>query len=349
MSVASWVARAASVWNEEPSTDAAAVIPTTKQRLAIALAIGVAAGVFAALMTLRDGASPDFAYPHTAARFFLDGENPYHVMEGPPGSRAPFDQPLFYPFPTLLLVLPFAPFPVSIATGLFLGLSAAALAYAITRDGLWRVHAFASAPFVLAASVGQFSPLLMLMAFYPRFGFLAVIKPNLGLALFLRRPSMTAVVGSLLLLLVSVALVPSWPADWLESLRRSVSDETHRVPVLQGGGFLLLLAAIGWRTAAGRLLLVLSLIPQALLFYDQLLLWLIPRTRKQSVFLTGVSQAGMMLWFLSLDPGENGILAAYSFVVPFLFLPALGILLWQQWQRSRGEPRSVDRGGHGWT
>ena len=332
MSVAGWFASNASVWKEEPSTETAAVLPTTRQRLAIALAIGVSAGAFAGLMTLRDGASPDFAYPHTAARFFLQGENPYHVMEGPPGSRAPFDQPLFYPFPTVLLVLPFAPFPVSIATGLFFGLSAAAMAYAITRDGLWRIHAFASAPFVLAASVGQFSPLLMLMAFYPRFGFLAAIKPNLGLALFLRRPSLHAIVGSVLLLMLSVALLPSWPADWLESLRRSVSDETHRAPVLQGGGFLLLLAAIAWRTGAGRLLLALSLLPQALLFYDQLLLWLIPRTRTQSMVLTSASQLGMIVWYLTLDPARNGILAAYPFIVPSVFLPALGIVLWNHWR-----------------
>jgi hypothetical protein len=37
-----------------------------------------------------------------------------------------------------------------------------------------------------------------------------------------------------------------------------------------------------------------------------------------------------MLLYLSLDPNENVILAAYPFIVPFLFLPALGILLWQR-------------------
>jgi hypothetical protein len=67
------------------------------------------------------------------------------------------------------------------------------------------------------------------------------------------------------------------------------------------------------------------------MFYYQLPLWLIPRSRTQSVLLTAASQVGMIWWYLSLDPGENVILASYSFVVPFLFLPALGILLWQQW------------------
>jgi len=170
------------------------------------------------------------------------------------------------------------------------------------------------------------------MAFNPRFGFLAAVKPNIGLALFARRPSLQAVIGSLILLALSIAVFPGWPADWLESLRRSVADETHRSPVLQLGGFVLLLSAIAWRRPAGRLLLTLSLIPQALLFYDQLLLWLIPRTRHQSIFLTAASQVGMIVWYLSLDANENPVAAAYPFVVPFLFIPALAVLLWQQRQ-----------------
>ena len=306
--------------------------PSTKQRLAVALLIGLAAGLFSWGMQLRSGAAPDFAYPHTAVGFFLDGQNPYEAMNGPSGARFPFDQPLFYPFTALLVVLPFAALNLASATGLFIGLSSAALAWCVTRDGLWRIHIFASASFVFAATVGQFSPLLMLMAFNPRFGFLAAVKPNIGLALFVRRPSVQAVIGSLVLLALSIAIFPGWPADWLDSLRRSVADETHRAPVLQWGGFVLLLSAIAWRRPAGRLLLALSLIPQALLFYDQLLLWLIPQTRQQSIFLTAASQVGMIMWYLSLDANDNPVAAAYPFVVPFLFVPALGVLLWQQKQ-----------------
>ena len=291
------------------------------------------AGLFSFLMASRVGAVPDFAYPHTAAVHFMNGQNPYAVMEGPPGSAGPYDQPLFYPFTTILLLLPLVWLKTAMATGIFFGLSSALLAWCITKDGIWRIHVFASAPFVYAATLGQFSPLLMLMAFTPWAGFLAAIKPNLGLALFVRRPTLHAVVGSLLFLAVSLAVFPGWPAEWLESLRRSVDDATHRAPVLQMGGFVLLLAIVAWRRAAGRLLLVMSLVPQALLFYDQLPLWLIPRTRGESIFLTAASQAGMLLWYLSLDSNDNVILSAYPFVVPFLFLPALGILLWQQ--RSR--------------
>lgn len=329
------VTRTSAVFAEDDALTPGSPVPSRRQRITAALAIGLAAGAFSWLMTLRSGAAPDFGYSHMAARLFLGGENPYHVMEGPPGSPFPFDQPFFYPFTGLLLVFPFAALSLAAATGLFAGISAAALAYCITRDGLWRLHIFASSSFVMAAALGQFAPLLMLMAFNPWLGVFAAVKPNLGLPLFVRKPSVATVIGSLSLLAVSVAVFPAWPADWLESLRRSVADQTHRVPLLQWGGIVLLLSALAWRRAAGRLLLVLSLVPQALYFYDQLLLWLIPRTRNQSIFLTAASQAGMIIWYLSLDEGENSILAAYSFVVPFFFLPALGVLLWQQWHKAR--------------
>jgi hypothetical protein len=40
----------------------------------------------------------------------------------------------------------------------------------------------------------------------------------------------------------------------------------------------------------------------------------------------------MIVWYLSLDTNESPVAAAYPFVVPFLFIPALAVLLWQQRQ-----------------
>ena len=65
---------------ELPSPGAS--VPSRKQRLVVALVIGLAAGFFSWGMQLRSGAAPDFAYPHTAVGFFLDGQNPYAAMHG---------------------------------------------------------------------------------------------------------------------------------------------------------------------------------------------------------------------------------------------------------------------------
>jgi hypothetical protein len=148
----------AAVFSEDFGS-AAAHEPPVRQRTLAALGVAVIAGIFSALMAARDGATPDFAYLHTAAQLFLDGQNPYEVMSGELGTPRPFEQPLFYPFTAVLLVLPLTVFSAAIATGLFIGVCSGLLAWCITRDGLWRLHIFASAPFVMAATLGQVSPL----------------------------------------------------------------------------------------------------------------------------------------------------------------------------------------------
>lgn len=75
----------------------------------------------------RPGTAPDFIYPWTAARALLAGIDPYGALHG--GMPHPFEAPLLYPMPAILVTIPFAFLPLPSASGVFMGLSALLLAY----------------------------------------------------------------------------------------------------------------------------------------------------------------------------------------------------------------------------
>jgi hypothetical protein len=318
----------------EPTCPARA--PTRPARLGVALVLGLLAGWFTAYSLGRPGFHGDFEFAWWGARLMLAGTNPYALTEYA-GADIYGGAALFYPPPTLWLIAPLAWLPVQLAGAIVFGLSTAALAFLITRTEWWRLHLFLSGSFVMAASLGQWAPLLMVAALAPAARPLWFLKPSLGLAVLAYRPSRWAFIGAAGAVLASLVVLPDWPAWWVGG---AAASPQHIAPLLvPWGGPLLLLAALRWRTARGRLLLVMACVPQFLFFYDQLLLWLMPCTRRESLWLTACNVAGVLLWIgacLYTDQPYQQL--ARPFVVVACYLPALVLVLREPGERQLGSP-----------
>jgi hypothetical protein len=292
-----------------------------RRRAGISVAIGIAAGVLAYAFLARPGSGGDYFFVWSAARSMLGGGNPYDVIAV--GPENPANDVLLYPLPALLIVAPLAWLPLPASGGVFLGLSSGLLAFALMKDGYHRLPLFMGAPFLIAVSLGQWSPIVTAAALEANLGFVFAAKPHLGLPAWLYRPSTRAVVGSLLLVLVSLAVLPSWPVDWY----RNISSRPEKLsPIKTVAGPILLLAALRWRRPEGRLLLAMACVPQALFFYDQLVLGLIPRTLRQSLIFSLVSFGLLLTWFHRLGPGDYYVQKAVPYATALYFV-ALAILL----------------------
>jgi hypothetical protein len=127
--------------------------------------------------------------------------------------------------------------------------------------------------------------------------------------------------------LVSLALWPAWPLLWLRNLGAVIE---HPAPITTPFGILLCFAALRWRRAEARLLLAMALVPQLLLFADQLPLMLLARSARQAAALTIGGWVAAIFWFVQ----EADKFGAVSFAAPYVlagcYLPALWIVLRQR-------------------
>lgn len=259
----------------------------------------------------------DFSWPWQAARLLLAGRSPYGVALFP--SIPAWGDPFFYPLPAALVALPLAPLPALWAGAVFVGLSAGLLAYGLGE----RWPLLLSAPAVVGALAGQWPPLLTAGLLLSPLAVLWVCKPSLGAVLFLARPSWWAALGGAALCLLGLALLPAWPLEWLQALRRS----HHPVPLLTPAGLVLapLLALLvrrrglaDWRV---RLLLGLCLVPQMTRVYDMLPALLVARSRREALLLALASWAAHLVSYPLLDtaPGlATALLFALGYAPPLL-------------------------------
>lgn len=265
------------------------------------------------------------------ARELLAGRNPY--LEIGPGKRFEWPFPLYYPAPTLLLLAPFTVLPLIVARTVFAALSGGALGYVITRSGWARVPLFLSAAFVTAIGRNQWSPLLLTACAVPVLGLLTAAKPNIGLATLAgqssRRDFAVAVASAACLGLVSLAVRPTWPLEWL-AVARTKTDALVPAAQWMVGGPLLLLAVLRWRRADARILLVLGATPQSPFVYDTLPLLAVARTRRQALLLALATDLAMFAQLAlnattSRDAAHVRVMAMV--VVGCTYLPCLVLVL----------------------
>ena len=321
-----------------PDVGVPGVRPSWLIRIGLALAVGaVSAFVCHAVLTGRHVLAADFTWSWRAARILLAHQDPYRVIQ--PTGAYPFDDHFLYPLPAALASLPFVSLRPILAGALFVGVSAALMTFAITREGYHWLPLLVSAPFIKVLLAPQWSPLLVAATLIPGLQFLAVTKPNLGVAALVYNPTWRGVIGCIAFVLVSLAVLPAWPWEW----RRIVAQlHTHTPPFKMFLGPLLLLAVLRLRSREGRLLLVMALLPQRLLLYDQLVLWLIPRRWWSSLLLSVVSWPALIAWMKPSLFGVSGLATwpiTERMTMLFIYLPVLYMVLRRP---NRGEmPPSV--------
>ncbi len=285
------------------------------RRIIVALTIGcVTAGLYwwhFFYSTLPGG---DIAWPLCGAQALLQGQDPYAACPAFFGRWFPTN-----PLTTIITVLPLTPFSPRLGATIFTGISAAVLAFGLTRENQWwRLLVFISLPYYQSLEMVQWAPLLTAVALFPALLPLTLAKPQVGLPIALAHLTWRRALACGLFLLGTLILDPMWPLRWLPHTQHYADLAILPLLILPVGPFLLL-ALLRWRDPRARLFMIMASMPQRI-FYDQLVLWLIPSTWREMVILTISS------WVVLLLGAHLGLTSPVWSVV-CLYLPPLVFLI----------------------
>lgn len=299
--------------------------PSPAVRWLLAVLLGAAAGWLAFAWLSRNPGyhGGDFTYAWRAANHVLAGRNPYAHM---PAAAYGLGGPFLYPLPAAFVALPFGPLPVQLAAGLFLGTTTALMVFGLTKDGFWRLWLLPSASFFTCITTAQWSPLMIAAALLPPLGWVVIAKPNLGFAALAHRPGKLMIVGTILLVLAAFIFEPTWPYGWLEHL--GLDGARHDPIAFTPIGAIALLALLRWRTAEGRLVAALSIVPTAAWPYDHLMLWLAAKSWKEAALLS-VSSWFVYVAIHATAPHDltRDVSTVQTLLAIGLYLPALVFVL----------------------
>ena len=288
-----------------------------RANLGVRLRIFISAGIGAASGTLcwfllrhfHQGAA-DFNWAIRSAQHLLGGKSPYDT---------PLEQ---YPLTAAFFALPFVGMRPEVAGGLFYGISSALLALGLTRHGYHRLLVFLAFPYWAGILTAQWSPLIMAGAFFPLLLPATLAKPQIGLPVALTHLSRRGIVACTVLGLLSLIAMPRWPLLWIGQL----GYYEHFIPLLVLPGPLLALALWHYRDRDAWLLLLSSFMPQRW-FFDSLILWLIPKTRREILLTVSFSWgAGIWRWYHI----PHTYVEVGRWTVVFIYLPMLAVVLWRQ-------------------
>jgi hypothetical protein len=298
-------------------------------RTVLCLLIALIAGNFAYIGTLHE--HRDFGQMWFAARAILHGQNPYLGI----GPGKPFEWwwPWYYPLPAGVAAIPVAPLSEPLAVGLMSFLSAGAFAWALSATGRAPLLAFGSICIWQALYLGQWSPLLASSLVITPIAALLVVKPTIGAAFFLARPTRWAVVGAVVLLAVSFAIQPHWVADWFGALAspniHPGAAAPHHPPIFFPGGVLALAALARWRRPEARLIVGMACVPQTTMPHEGAPLFLVPRGWIESSILLALSH--VLVWWVQNHPQRVNVTAEiglYGRALPWcIYLPATIMVL----------------------
>ena len=254
----------------------------------------------------------------------IEGQSPFNLSTN-------HGQIVAYPFTTSLILSPFLLLPLSLVAPIFLACSTGLLAYAMIKTKRpWQLLTLISMPFFSSLHSVQWSPLVMASIMLPSFLPITIAKPQLALATLATGAwTRRTIAVSIAIVVLSLIIYPSWIIDYLH--QGSLGIYPGKAPFLIGPGFLLLLASVFWRDSNGRLLLAMALIPQRI-WYDQLLLFLIPRSWRSVLLLVAFSWITALAtpnWRSLISLGEQDP-RAWVTVIWLLYLPALGVLFWER-------------------
>ncbi len=295
-------------------------------RVLVALGISLVAGSY---FYARSRNAADLTLINFGSEALLNGGNPYRLA----GPGMVFDAPWgsLYPATAYVVGIPLLFVSETSGTVVFLCLSTFLLAFGATREGWFRLPMFLSIPFMWSAMQVQWTILFSAAVFLPWIACIASVKPQTAIPVIAgaenpRHSIIAALIGSLVLLAVSLMLLPTWPLDWITVVR---SGSSHIEPaVMQTGGFLIPLVLLRWRSRDAWLVMLMALLPQTPYPYSVLPLLTIAKTFRESLFLSFASLGLLATNFLPGDIHSLAMVPTLGMIAVLAsYLPAVAVVV----------------------